>query len=143
MFIVFAFACALATIIETVFNTDTAWAYVYGTSWFGLIMVILGINLAYNLYRYNMARAKKLPSFLFHFGFIFILLGAVITRYFGFEGSMHIRENEQSNVVSSREVYMQLISTNEKGDKISTDLNQYVSTKGLSLIHISEPTRPY
>lgn len=130
MFIVFAFACALATIIETVFNTDAAWAYVYGTSWFGLIMVILGINLAYNLYRYNMARAKKLPSFLFHFGFIFILLGAVITRYFGFEGSMHIRENEQSNVVSSREVYMQLISTNEKGDKISTDLNQYVSTKG-------------
>lgn len=75
MFIVFAFACALATIIETVFNTDAAWAYVYGTSWFGLIMVILGINLAYNLYRYNMARAKKTAVFFISFRLYFYFTG--------------------------------------------------------------------
>ena len=42
--LVFAVACAVATIIETVYSTEIAWAMVYNTLWFGAIMVLLGIN---------------------------------------------------------------------------------------------------
>lgn len=136
MFIVFAVACAVATIIETIANTDTSWAYVYNTTWFGAIMVILGINLAYNIHKYNLSKIQKLPAFIFHLSFLFILLGAILTRFFGFEGIIHIREGQASNIVSSRPVYLQLIS-DQNGEKVSTDVNQYISTEGKNQFEIS------
>lgn len=130
MMIVFGISCAVATIVESKIGTDAAWAYIYNTVWFGAIMVILGLNLIYNLYKYKMADMKKLPSFIFHFSFVFILLGAILTRYFGFEGMVHIREGASSDVISTRPVYIQLMAHDEDGKIISNDLNQYISTKG-------------
>jgi cytochrome c-type biogenesis protein CcsB len=37
---------------------------------------------------------------MFHLAFICILIGSAITRYFGYEGTLHIREGETSNVIS-------------------------------------------
>ena len=113
----FAIVCAIATFLETLYDTQTAWAIVYKAPWFGFIMLLLGINIAYNIFRFKLANFKKLPSFLFHFSFIFILFGAVMTRYHGFEGIMHIRENESSNKVISSEKYIQ-ISTNDSNNQI-------------------------
>jgi cytochrome c biogenesis protein ResB len=36
---------------------------------------------------------------LFHFSFVIILLGAGLTHYFGFDGEMHIRQGEKSNII--------------------------------------------
>lgn len=130
LFIIFAVACAVATIIETVVNTDAAWAYVYETGWFGAIMVLLGLNLIYNIYKYGLAKIKKLPAFLFHISFIFILIGAIITRYFGFEGMVHIREGASSNIISTRPIYIQLMSHKSDGEIVRSDLAQYISTGG-------------
>ena len=62
---IFASACAVATFIETIYDTQTAWAVVYKTPWFGAIMLLLGINIAYNIFYFKLANLKKLPSFLF------------------------------------------------------------------------------
>ncbi|MDL0087863.1 cytochrome c biogenesis protein CcsA [Campylobacter gastrosuis] len=102
LFLIFAVASGVATIIESKTSTDTAWAYVYGTSWFGLIQLLLGINLAYNIYAYRLINLKKLPVFLFHLSFIGILIGSILTRYFGFEGNVHIRENSETNIITTR-----------------------------------------
>ncbi len=40
---------------------------------------------------------RKWPILLFHTSILIILIGAGVTRYFGFEGVMHIRENNASN----------------------------------------------
>lgn len=130
LFLAFAIACAVATIIETIKSTDVAWAYVYNAHWFELIMALLCINLIYNIYKYKILNIKKLPSFLFHVSFVFIFLGALITRFFGFEGMMHIRENSKSDEISTREVYIQLISKDKNGKEISVDKNQYIATNG-------------
>lgn len=137
--LVFAIACAVATIIETVYSTEIAWAMVYNTLWFGAIMVLLGINLAYNIIKYNLIKIKKLPAFLFHFSFLFILLGAILTRYFGFEGNIHIRENESSNLVSTRDFYIQLVAHDEKGEFVSASEKNYLSLTGKTNFDISLP----
>ena len=99
LLIIFAIGSGAATIIESYYDTKSAWVAVYGASWFALVQVLLGINLAYNIFRYNLLRKEKLPVLIFHVSFLFMLLGAAMTRYLGFEGNIHIRENETSNAV--------------------------------------------
>lgn len=128
MLIIFAIACGIGTIIEASYNTEVAWQIVYGAKWFYLIMLLLTINLIYNLYYYRTVLLRNIPSFIFHLSFVFIFIGAAITHFFGVEGSMHIREGDTTNIVSTREVYIQLVSKDEKGNEIRTDDNRYVAT---------------
>jgi len=69
-----------------------AWKYVYETGWFEIIIWLLGINLIGVMIRYRIYR--KFPILLLHFSLIVILIGAFITRYFGFEGTLHLRNGE-------------------------------------------------
>ncbi|OQX74504.1 MAG: hypothetical protein B6D59_02350 [Campylobacteraceae bacterium 4484_4] len=113
--IIFAIGTAVATFIENDYGTETAWAVVYGTHWLEVIMVLLGINLAGNIFRYKLYKRDKWPSLLFHAGFLVILLGAAMTRYAGFEGIMHIREGETQNLITSSDTY--IMAEALKGDK--------------------------
>ena len=44
-----------------------------------------------------LAQQKKWAILTFHAAMIIILIGAGVTRYFGYEGMMHIREGSSSN----------------------------------------------
>ncbi|OCS01928.1 cytochrome c biogenesis protein CcsA [Campylobacter fetus] len=127
LFLIFAISSGVATIIESVYNTQTAWAIVYGAGWFALVQLLLGVNLAYNIFRYKLLNLKKLPALIFHVSFLFILLGAVLTRYIGFEGQMHIRENSESNEISTSQSYIQLKSFNEGKTYIASE-PKYISS---------------
>ena len=113
LLILFAAVIGYATFIENDFGRDTAKALVYNKFWFEFIMIMLCINLVYNLKRYKLFRKEKLSILLFHLSFIVILLGAGVTRYFGYEGIMHIREGESSNIIISDQTYLQ-INVNDK-----------------------------
>jgi len=117
LMLVFAFAIGYATIIENDFGTQTAKAEIYNAAWFEWLLILLGINLVYNIFRYKMYTKKKLPVFIFHISFIVILVGAAITRYVGFEGSMHIREGQSSAYIVSMDNYF--ILGVKKGEKES------------------------
>jgi cytochrome c-type biogenesis protein CcsB len=111
-----AIVLAVATFIEEKFDTQTAKLWVYQAKWFELIFVLLILNLFGHIQQYNLLSRKKLAGLLFHSSFIIIILGAGITRYFGFEGSMPIREGETSNIMYLSEPYLQ-VSIYEKGNK--------------------------
>ena len=104
----FAFAIGYATFIENDYGTMTAKADVYNARWFELLLVLLVINLCINIVRYKMFTLKKAPLFLFHIAFIVIFIGAAITRYFGFEGTMHIREGASASTMISADAYLTL-----------------------------------
>ncbi len=108
LMLVFAFAIAAATIIENDYGTQTAKALVYNARWFEFLLLLLALNLLYNIVRFRMWRPGKRLVFIFHAAFIVILIGAAVTRYFGFEGIMHIREGEASNKIVSDQTYLQL-----------------------------------
>ncbi len=111
--LIFAAACAIATFIENDHGTETAWAVVYGTRWFEILMLLLAINLIGNIFRFKLYKKGKIPTLLFHTGFLVILVGAAITRYIGFEGMMHIREGATSNHITTSNSYIQIDATKE------------------------------
>ena len=110
---VFAFASGLATFIENDYGTTTAWAEVYGTKWFEWIQILLAINLLGNILKFKMYKKDKLPAFIFHIGFLFILLGAGVTRYIGYEGLMHIREGNTKNSITTLNSYIQITANKD------------------------------
>ncbi len=129
LFLVFAASCGIATFIENDYGTETAWGVVYGTLWFGAIQALLGINLAYNIVRYKLYRKDKLPILTFHVGFLFILIGSIVTRYIGYEGIMHIRDGQSQNIMISSEPFIQVDA--RKGNKIyHIEKKKYLSKIG-------------
>ena len=104
-----AIVIGTATFIENDFGTEAARALVYDTLWFELAFFILAVNLFGNLINFRLWNLKRLPVLGFHLAFLLILLGAAVTRYFGYEGIMHIREGETSNTILSREQFVEVV----------------------------------
>lgn len=117
---IFAIACAVATFIESANSTPAAWEAVYGAWWFAFVQVILGVNLAYNIYAYKLFSLKKLPALIFHFSFIFILIGAGMTRYLGYEGIMHIRQNQSQDSIITSQQYVGIRTSDENNTFVSS-----------------------
>lgn len=108
LMIFYATACAIATFIENDYGTPTAKALVYGTSWFDLLHFLVALNLIGLFIIAKPWARKKWASLCFHSAIILIIIGAGITRYYGFEGSMHIREGEASNAITSSDEFITL-----------------------------------
>ncbi|RBQ26638.1 MULTISPECIES: cytochrome c biogenesis protein CcsA [Arcobacteraceae] len=104
----------VATFIENDYGTSSARVLVYNNLWYEIIMVLTAINLIGIIYRFKMW--KNLPRFLFHFSFVVILIGAIITRYVGYEGVMQIPEGDTTNQMISLDPYLQI--TVKDGDKV-------------------------
>lgn len=90
--IVFLFAIAVATFLESIYNIQTAKLIIYNAIWFEVLLVYLGISLMVNIARYQMWKREKIAMLMFHVSFIIILIGAGITRYISFEGIMKLPE---------------------------------------------------
>jgi hypothetical protein len=106
LFIAFAVAMAVGTFIENEYNTDTARILVYNAWWFEAIMGIFVINFIGNIKRYQLHKKEKWATLLLHLSFIFILVGAFVTRYISYEGMILIREGETENRVYSDVPYI-------------------------------------
>ncbi|MDQ7044944.1 MAG: cytochrome c biogenesis protein CcsA [Sulfurimonas sp.] len=102
---IFAFAIGYATFIENDYGTITAKAEIFNARWFEVLLGLLTLNLLLNIYKHKMFAIKKAPIFIFHSAFIIIIIGAAITRYYGYEGTMHIREGSSSSTMTSSYTY--------------------------------------
>lgn len=108
MLLIYAFSMAMATFVENDYGTDVAKALIYNCWWFEAVMVILVLNFIGNIKRYQLMSIKKLPLLVFHLAFIIIFIGGFVTRYISFEGSMHIREGEESNEIVSDATFFKI-----------------------------------
>ncbi len=117
LMLIFAVASGYATFIENDYGTMTAQAVVYKARWFEVLLIVLAINLVLNIIRFNMIQKKKALVLLFHVSFLVILVGAGVTRYFGFEGMMHIREGHSSNLLTSSDTYLKAVFTDSEDKK--------------------------
>ena len=104
----FAFASAVGTFIENDYGINTSWALIYSSRWFEAIQVLLGISIIGNIFKYKMLQVKKIPVLIFHVGFLVILIGSGVTRYYGYEGVMHIREGATEHRMLSSDALLQI-----------------------------------
>ena len=115
-----------ATFIENDYGTQTARAVIYKTVWFEVFLGYFVAILVYNIAKYKSYKGK-LPVFLFHFSFLIIALGALVTRYVGYEGVMAIREGQSSNTMVSDVKILQIQASNGK-ENASYEKELYFST---------------
>ena len=104
--LIFAAAIGIATFVENDFGTSSAQKVIFKAWWFELLLLLFSISIVVNIIKFKMVKQKKWPLILFHGAIILIFLGAGITRYLGFEGMMHIRENNTSNQFLSSTTFL-------------------------------------
>ena len=123
LFILFALSMAVGTFIESYYSTDAAKILIYNATWFEIIIGFFVINFILNIKRYNLLRFEKWPVLALHISWILIIIGALVTRYIGFEGVMPIRENSTSNMFLSEKTYLTVM--------VDGDVNGEVARKKL------------
>ena len=108
LLILLAASMAVATFIENDHGTAVARGLVYEAWWFELIMIWLAANFLGHIGQYKLFHKNRWPLALFHLAFVFIIIGAGVTRYFGREGVIHIREGKGENTYYTANRYLQL-----------------------------------
>ena len=120
----------IATFIENDYGTQTAKKLIYNAWWFEAIMIFFVINFFGNIFRYRLYKKEKWSILLFHLSFVFILIGAGITRYVSYEGIMPIIEGESSNKMFSEAIYFDVMTDDGKDQKPSKSDKVLLSAKG-------------
>jgi cytochrome c-type biogenesis protein CcsB len=128
LFVLFAVAMATATFLENGLGAAAAYSMVYDTRWFELILLLLAVNLIGQVVIMKLLRREKLTIGLFHLSFVIMIAGAGITRYFGWEGSMHIRKGEEQQLCYSSEKYIGYTMKDKNGSVIASQIRKYSMT---------------
>jgi hypothetical protein len=81
-------AIAIGTICESRFDAKVARAYVYEAPWFNAWMVLLGVNLAAAAFSRYPWKKHHTGFVITHAGIITLLIGAIVGRVWGVEGTM-------------------------------------------------------
>ena len=125
---ILAIAAGIATFIENDYGTSTARVHIYNHIWYEAILVLTTINLMGIIIRKKMWNQKA--KFIFHFSFVVILIGAGVTRYFGYEGIMQIREGQTQNLMYSLEPYLQIQLKDKEGNSLYKEYQIELSALG-------------
>jgi len=136
LFVLFAAAMAVGTFLDAGQETSpTPYTrnLIYNAWWFEAIMAVFMINFCGNVFRYRLYKKEKWATFTLHIAFIFILLGAFITRYIGYEGVLHIREGATENTFLSEKT---TVNAQIVGDyKVNDVLQQRVIKSEVDFSH--------
>jgi len=109
LFIVFAIAMGVGTFMdasEATSPTPYSRTMIYNAWWFEGIMGLFVINFIGNISRYRLFRKEKWATLIIHLSFIFIILGAFVTRYISYEGIIAIREGATENTMLTEKAYV-------------------------------------
>src|SRR6266496_3000478 len=87
-------AAIAGTIYESSFDAKVARAYVYGAPWFNLWLVLLAANLTASALSRWPWRKHHLAFLITHLGIITLLIGSLIGRIWGIEGTITLFKGE-------------------------------------------------
>jgi hypothetical protein len=104
---------AVATFIESGYDTPTAQYYVY-KSWFFLgILGLLGVNIICSALSRLPWKRRHIPFILAHIGIIAMLIGSWMTQKFGLDGNLRINEGETSSMVELDNTALLIMEKND------------------------------
>ncbi|RXK05280.1 cytochrome c biogenesis protein [Halarcobacter bivalviorum] len=104
----FALSCAIATFIENDFGPLGAKSFIYGQTWFELIMLLLTLAVIINIFVFKMYKKEKFFLFMIHISLVFIFVGSALTRYLGYEANITIYEGRMENKMYSMDEYIKI-----------------------------------
>lgn len=103
--VILALASVLAagTIYESLYDTDTAKHYVYGTWWFTAVLGVLGINVFFAALSRWPWKRHHIGFLVTHLGILILLAGSLVTLIEGYEGQMILAEGETGKKMTIKE----------------------------------------
>ena len=87
-------ASIVGTLYETSFDAKVARAYIYNAWWFDLWLTVLCVNLACAAFSRMPWKRHHTGFLITHLGIIILLIGAMIGRGWGIEGTMTLHKGE-------------------------------------------------
>lgn len=110
-----AILLSVATILESKHGTEYIMRTVYRAAWFEVILIGIWINIFFATVLRFPFRRSKLGFFLTHCGILTILIGSLMTRLEGQEGTITLEEGKSSSMLNLQGNALELknISTNE------------------------------
>lgn len=81
---------------------------IFKSKWLEVVIGLLALNFIINIFKYNLIQRKQWSVLLLHMAFLLIILGAGITRYFGYEGIVNIREGQTVDSFYSYDTYLDI-----------------------------------
>lgn len=126
---VYAIACGIATFIEKFHGTIAARYYVYDAFWFEVLHLWLALCLIGCFITSKAWQRKRYAALLLHASFIVMIIGAGITRHFGFEGIMSIREGQSVDYIATNTHYIFIGVKDPNGQEQSAQIPTYIDNK--------------
>jgi cytochrome c-type biogenesis protein CcsB len=88
------------TIVESRESREVAWSAIYGTLWFDVFLLLIGLNLVIAVVNRIPIQRHQWPFVVTHFSIVMLLVGAWISATFGYEGRLVVTEgNEESRLL--------------------------------------------
>lgn len=130
LLVVFAYAIGYATFVENDYGAIAAKVAVYNARWFEFLLFLMVVNFAGMIFTKHLYLKSKWNILLIHVALVIIILGAGVTRYYGFEGQMHIREGKSSNIFKSSDTY--LYAQLKEGDRVEAIEKKILLAPGMN-----------
>lgn len=111
LLVIYAICCIIATFLEQSFGTLAAKAIIYQNPYFHALSFFILIYLI--LFCIKLYKGKKYSLCLLHFSFILIILGAFLTMEFALQGGIHLKLNQSSNEVFSKDLVLKISKDKE------------------------------
>ncbi len=102
LLLVLAVVMGLATWMERLKGTEYVFSHFYKTVWFNLLWAWLAVSAGYYIVKTGLY--KKMSVLILHFSLLIILIGAMITRFNGKTGIIHLRQGEEVGMFDCEEV---------------------------------------
>ncbi|MBS1960130.1 MAG: cytochrome c biogenesis protein ResB [Bdellovibrionales bacterium] len=94
-----AISLAVATVLESKYDTKTAQFVVYRSWWFYALLSSFGLLILAVAISRIPWKKKHIPFLMAHFGILMILIGSAITAFKGVDGNLRIAEGEVNSSV--------------------------------------------
>ena len=129
---------AIGTFVESRYNQEMANKMIYHSWWMVVVMLLLAVNLSMVLIDRWPWKKRHSPFVLAHIGILILLLGSLMTKYLGLDGSIRFEEGEETSVVSVSDMEIKVYSSYD-GERFSL-----LYEKPVDMFFIRpEPDKPY
>jgi hypothetical protein len=133
-------ALAVATFLESAYDTPTAQYYIYKSWMFLGLLALLGVNILCSALSRLPWKKRHIPFLLAHLGILMLLAGSWLTQKFGLDGNLRITEGETSSVVELDNSALLVI---EKNNVKRVPVPWTPPEASFKKIHVSEYGLPY
>ena len=125
-----AVVMTVGTIIESRLGVEAAQTSVYRTLWFDAFLALIAVNLVVAVVNRIPIQRHQWAFVLTHFSIVVLLFGAWVSRTFGIEGRLAVREGETQ---SSMSIDGTELAVRSNGDLHTWEIPSRVGPSGLEL----------